>query len=243
MSLDDRFEVLLSEITKQEEIIENYANKLEEAGNIDPNIEEYLKNTREELQERKQKLIEEFKPVERSKKLTPLNLSITNEEDSPKIKNKANTPNSVTSRVEKFPFYSVLEIEIEKSPALPKDIFKKHQDLSRGNSPSALRYSPINSLSPNIKNKQIEINDNLYSEFSSTQCSFSNFDRINDSSLEYSEYSRKYQELREIKNKVHEEMLLLKEKMLNEKESRLEAMMQYIESKSVTLKRGNFNDK
>jgi hypothetical protein len=253
MEIDQRFAALMDEITKQEELIENYANKLEEAGNIDPSIEDYLQNTREELRLKKQKLIQEFQPKQADEKKRLSIINLKDGDDSPRVKLTKNTPKASSSRAEKFPFYSVHKIEIEKNPDslkdnlgsskknLPEQIFKKKSGSSRGNSPSAFRYSP--QTSPLENKRRIENIENPDPEISSTECSLTNVDKLNDlGSIEYSEAYRQYQQMRELRNKAHEKMLKLKEKMLYEKEAQLKAMKHYIDSKSITIKRGNTNE-
>ena len=184
MELDERYNALMSEIIKQEELIENYANKLEDAGNIDPTIEEYLQNTREELRQRKLKLIEEFTPKEKSlKNSSNIRISINEGDDSPKVKAKCNTPNAFKNRAEKFPFYSVHKIEVVKNPPKPTNIFKKDSSSTRGYSPSALRYSPHTSPLPEKiitkevykKKKSLGSQD---SGNSSTECSMISFEKM-----------------------------------------------------------------
>ncbi|OMJ73751.1 hypothetical protein SteCoe_27495 [Stentor coeruleus] len=242
MELDDRFSALMSEIQKQEEVIENYARKLDEDGNIDPSIEEYLTNAREELQQRKVKLIEEFKPKDEAKQSLNLRKSrpSTNEgEFSPKAKSKCNTPGPKSSRAGKLPFYSVHKIEVEKNQVGPKNIFKNNQGTPRGNSPSASRYSPKNNPGPEMiqRKKTFEFHDTLEEIASSTDCS-TTYEVSNDYNADFI----KFQKMRELRNWAHEEMLKQKELLLKRKEKDLEAMMHYIESNSITLRRGNYSE-
>ena len=159
MITDEKFETLMNEITKQEAVIEAYAEKLETAGNIDPSIEDYLNNARDELRQRKVKLLEEFQPktdktgtkIEKN----PLAISIEEGEFSPKVKVKCTTPNSSQSRAEKFPFYSVHKIEADKPVNHAKEIFKTGQASPRQNSPSASRYAQnVSSLPQNINQRR-----------------------------------------------------------------------------------------
>lgn len=243
MELNDRFSALMSEIQKQEEVIENYARKLDEEGNIDPSIEEYLTNAREELQQRKAKLIEEFRPKDEAKQSLTSSRQprpSTNEgELSPKAKGKCNTPGPKSSRAEKFPFYSVHKIEVEKNQVGPKNIFKNNTGTPRGNSPSAARYSPKNNPGPEMiqRKRTFEFPDTLEEIASSTDCS-TNYEVSNDYNADFI----KFQKMRELRNWAHEEMLKQKELLLKRKEKDLEAMMHYIESNSITLRRGNYSE-
>ncbi|OMJ86258.1 hypothetical protein SteCoe_12239 [Stentor coeruleus] len=243
MELNERFTTLMSEINKQEEVIENYAKKLEEDGNFDQSMEDYLSKAREELQDRKAKIIEEFRSKEENKQsLSNTRFSrpsINEGEVSPKAKGKCNTPGPKSSRAEKFPFYSVHKIEVEKTPVGPKNIFKNNTNTPRGNSPSAARYSPKHNPGPQLVQRKMtfEFNDTLEEVASSTDCSTTN--EINS---EFNADFIKYQKLRELRNWAHEEMLKQKECLLKKREKELDAMMRYIESNSITLRRGNYSE-
>jgi hypothetical protein len=141
MSLSEKFEEILSQITAQEENIEKIANDYEQSGNMDPSFEDYLFQIRSELKQRREAIMSNFRP-----KVEPIQIETSKNhlkseppaENSPKAKIKSNTPTSTSSRTEKFPFYSVHQIEVDKNKP---NLFKK-MTSGKGNSPAAGRYSP-----------------------------------------------------------------------------------------------------
>lgn len=62
MELSSKLEVLMSEISKQENQITLFYKQLSEAGSLTSSMEDYLQNTRLALQKRKAELMEEFQP-------------------------------------------------------------------------------------------------------------------------------------------------------------------------------------
>ena len=62
MELSSKLDVLMSEISKQENQISLFYKQLSEAGSLTSSMEDYLQNTRLALQKRKAELMEEFQP-------------------------------------------------------------------------------------------------------------------------------------------------------------------------------------
>lgn len=229
MIFNEKFETLMNEITKQEAIIEDYADKLEAAGNIDPSIEDYLNNAREELRKKKETLIDEFKKPPKKELTKPLKfskLSIDDAEDSPKVKVKSATPKfSSSTRVEKFPFYSVHEIEAEKV-TLAKDIFKSNHQISpRVKSPSALRYSQ-NTLNAPLRQKTFgNIESVLRDNSTKNESPLHVQDFIDKKDPGSIEQYVKYLEEREKRVQAREKMVEMREKAVAAKEAELLLMV------------------
>lgn len=244
MDLEDQYEKLLSEITKQEEIIENYASKLEEEGNIDPSIEEYLFTAREELRLRKEKLNEEFKPKNIIIEVEDRKSDPFSPEESPRAKFKANTPKIENPPTEKFPLYSVQRIEVSKSPSRPVNIFKK-VDQPRKRSTSSSRYtnSPAKSLENGFKSQEtgLKKTDEVEKDCLS-DCSLESInEKLSSSNMELSVF--KSSQGPHISNPTYEKILETKEKLLAEKEKKLDSLMKLIGNNNVSSKRGEIQQK
>ena len=187
----------------------------------------------EDLKNRREALIKEFHIYNPELTL----------EDKKQDPNNFENPNSKTWQKSRPP--PILSNANEELKIDPSTIFKKKISPLRGKSPSALRYSPL--LSPASerieRKKTFDCFSNTDSPPCSTRSSTSSMDKLlgaNNFTLDSykTELLRKYQEQREIRNKAHEEMLLLKEKMLKKREKKLESMIKFIiksDSKSKDL--------
>lgn len=222
MEINEKFSELLNEIEKQESQIEEIARQLEESGSLDETMEIYLENTREQLRQRKLELIAEFQP-----NIEPIKIEIQDGEVSPKAKEHPNTPSSFSNRTNKYPLYSVHEIEVEKLPTIEKkSISERLPPISPNRSFNV--YSPSNK-------KEFFTNKNFF--FSSADAGLN----LNNDEEEYKKLSKEYQECREIMNTAHETMLMIKEKLLELKEMEIENKMNCFEN-SINNKRGGIEE-
>lgn len=225
MEINEKFAELLNEIEKQEYQIEEIARQLEESGSLDEAMETYLESTREQLRQRKLELISEFQP-----KSEPMKIEIHDGEVSPKAKERPNTPSSFSNRTNKYPLYSVHEIEVEKLPCIQQKSVSEHL-------PPISSNKSFNSYS--FPSNQNEFPPSKNFNFCSTGA-VSGLNLNNDEE-EHKKLSKEYQECREIMNTAHETMLMIKEKLLEFKEMEIENKMNYFEN-SINNKRGGFEE-
>lgn len=235
MDSNHRVKDLVDKIFELERTVHKELISSKEEGILDESYESYLNAQLKDLFNQKQKIFEEF--------CRPDLLKV------PQKSNRATMPPKRQQKqgLELFRSSKTL-FPFNKPPA--EKIFSKKVSPQRGNSPSAMRYSPQNSpmLSPAsgpssssgrytvspLKSEQIKHFDLMNSRDSplcSTRSSASSIERVPAGELN-AELYQKYQEQREIRNKAHQEMLLLKERMLNEKEMKLEALMKAFNKKS-----------
>lgn len=201
-------EALLLNIQDLRETIQHEIQVSQQAGILDDSYEKYLNDQLAFLSTRKSKIVQDFK--------LPLVSSI-----NPKTLRSTLPPNRGGDP--DLPLKSSKSLNpFKKIPA--NKIFRKQASPARGNSPSAMRYSPQASPSSakSEKIKYLDLLPNRDSPLCSTRSSASSVERSSDLK---SELYRKYQEQREIRNKAHQEMLALKEQMLLERENKLEAMI------------------
>lgn len=223
METKEKFRELIQEILKQEEAIKSHLIALANEGIKDEELESYLKVTLIDFESKRNSIQQEFQfnfiptaPTTTSKKpLTPTSYQKT--ETDPVI-----------------PLKIIPQLEI----------FKKKISPIRGTSPSALRYSPIQSpVSERIeRNRVADIFSNTQSPIPSTRSSGSSIDKAS-IFLPSNEFNpklmKKYQYQREIRNNAHEKMLLIKEKILLDKEKKIYSLIKAAEIKD--LKTLNFD--
>ena len=229
MEFNEKLAELLKEIKKQEEQIEDIARNLEESGNLDESMEVYLENSREQLRKRKQELIEEFNP-----KASKLKIEITEGDESPVAKERPNTPSAFLNALDKYPLYSVHEIEVEKWSPIEREP-KKHGSV-RAPSPATTKCAP----------RKFSFPDNIDELSNRQSCYITNrFKHENKSQIQiYQEEQKKlikeYQECRDIMIQAHETMLEIKERLLEIKEMEIESKLSQYKH-SVNSKRGGFD--
>ena len=225
MELEQKLKSLIIEMSKQEESVKQHMASLKNDGICDEGLDSYLRSSLEDLKNRRESIIREFN-------LHNIELTQENKKSHPVASEIADVKTQQKSRP--------LHISFEKMAidttfkANPESIFKKKISPLRGNSPSALRYSPqLSPSSVRFERKQTyDYLSNTNSPPCSTRSSASSMDKLlgTASLLDSfkSDLFKKYQEQREKRNQAHEEMLSLKEIMLKEKEKKLESIVKLI---------------
>lgn len=230
MEFNEKLAELLREIEKQEEQIEDIARNLDESGNLDQAMETYLENSREQLRKRKQEIIDEFNP-----KGSKLKIEINEGDESPIAKERSNTPRDFLNAVEKYPLYSVHEIEVEKWSPIERKLKKKHGSV-RAPSPATTKCAP----------RKFSFPDNINELSNRQSCYITNrFKHENKSQIliyqeEQKKLMKEYQECRDIMIQAHETMLEIKERLLEIKEIEIESKLSQYKH-SVNSKRGGFD--
>lgn len=231
MEKNPRLKDLINKISELETTLNNELRISAEEGILDESYDKYLNAQLKDLTVQKQNIFEEFCRSDLLK--------------VPQKSNRATMPPKREHNQGTELFRSSTSLFPYNKPPIEK-IFSKKISPQRGNSPSAMRYSPQlspqhspatgpirNTASP-LKSEQLKHFDLINSRDSpicSTRSSASSIERLPSGEFN-AELYQKYQEQREIRNKAHQEMLLLKEKMLNEKEMKLEALMKAFNKKS-----------
>ncbi|OMJ79167.1 hypothetical protein SteCoe_20867 [Stentor coeruleus] len=235
-----KLEDFILELEKEEQNIEKQKLCLKNDGILDENLDCYLTDSINLIRERKEKLIKDFYPTKPHK-----NIKIKHSPTSIPIKNTHNN-NKYEIYHDQQPntksLYSVHNIQKKNVSPLATEIFRKKVSPERGNSPSAMRYSPqlfpTSSIVEKVKN--LDILSGYESPVSSTRSSGSSIDKLvsnstgNTDAYSYELY-KKYQEKREIRNRAHEDMLKLKEQILLQKEKKLEEILKTIMVKGNVL--------
>lgn len=237
-----KLEDFIRELEKEEENIEKEKLSLKKDGILDEGLDFYLTESINLIKERKEKLINDFYPQKTDKKIRENAPSTKNLET--KLLNNKIFENHHGPLVNNKPLYSVHNIEKKILSPPAAEIFRKKVSPERGNSPSAMRYSP--QLSPTSirseKVKNLEVLSGHESPPCSTRSSASSIDKLvckstgNFDPQSYELY-RKYQEKREIRNRAHEDMLRLKEQILIQKEKKLEELL-----KTIMIRGNNIGD-
>ncbi|OMJ87270.1 hypothetical protein SteCoe_11038 [Stentor coeruleus] len=237
-----KLEDLIQELEREEENIEKQKLSLKKDGILDEGLDFYLTDSINLIKERKEKLIKDFYPQKTDKKIRK-NSPSTMHLDTKLFDNNIFESNH-RPLVSNKPLYSVHNIEKKILSPPAAEIFRKKVSPERGNSPSAIRYSPQLSPSSVIseKVKNLEALSGHESPPCSTRSSASSIDKLvcqstgNFDPQSYELY-RKYQEKREIRNRAHEDMLRLKEQILIQKEKKLEELL-----KTIMIRGNNVGD-
>ena len=216
---------LIEKLSNELKFIEQSMNTLKSDGILDEPLELYLKTTTEELSNRQNLLIEHFNLKEK-----------INNSDMPTVKNsETSTPPfkllSTLVMPTNLPQTSIsLDTPSRENPKKfsPSLIFQKKISPLRGTSPSAQRYAPKSPSTDKIERKnRFDPFRSSESPQCSTRSSGSSLDKImaaNPSEHQALELSWKFIQQREIRNRAHEEELMLKEKMLRDMEVRLQKL-------------------
>lgn len=228
-----KLEDFILELEKEEQNIEKQKLCLKNDGILDENLDCYLTESINLIKDRKEKLIKDFYPKKILKNIktkhspTAVPIKKTHNNNKYEISHDQQTTNKS--------LYSVHNIQKKNVSPLATEIFRKKISPERGNSPSAMRYSPQLFPASEIveKVKNLDILSGYESPVSSTRSSGSSIDKLvsnstgNSDAYSYELY-KKYQEKREIRNRAHEDMLKLKEQILLQKEKKLEEILKTI---------------
>ena len=228
MALSPRLKNFLSELTKEQEKISDYIVSLKSDGLLDDSLNDFLQKQFNDLDHRKKTLIKEFSQIpDFPHTLLP----------TPPIPLSVN-PILIKKKPKQPIFHS------EKPNTI---LFKKSTSPARGSSPSARRYSPqpnnnfekYEKISQKLPEKNIIIKESPVESTRSTRSSEEKI--VNKSFGEISdELWNKYQELREKRNKAHEQMLIIREKMLKDKETELNKILKKASSSPQAQKKTSF---
>lgn len=209
MALSPRLRNILSELSKEQEKISNHIKTLHYDGILDDSLDAFLKTSYEELETRKKNLLKDFTSTSQFSVSVP------------------SIPVSVNPiQIKKKPTQEIFQ---SKKPH--SSLFRQKTSPDRGSSPSACRYSPkpnnIFEKYEKPEHKPIETKVSINSPIGSTRSSRSSEDKIQLENPEFGidELKVKYQEQREIRNKAQEQMLMIREKMLHDKEAYLKSIM------------------
>lgn len=225
MALSPRLQNYLSEVSKEQEKISNHIQTLHSDGILDDSLDAFLKNSYQELEKRKKNLLQDLASTSQFSKI-PVSVPLI--------------PVSVNPiQIKKKPTQEIFQSEKPHS-----SLFRQKTSPDRGSSPSACRYSPkANNVFEKYEKpdlKPIEKKISRESPIGSTRSSRSSEDKILPENIEFGidELKIKYQEQREIRNKAQEQMLMIREKMLHDKETYLKNIIKKAAS-SPDVQRNN----
>jgi hypothetical protein len=234
MELSPRLKSFVEEVEEEQQKIQKYLIDLKNDGILDDSLEIYLKDSFNDLQFRKEKLVRDlaqnsYFPITDSSEQNQSNKTINGQR--------------IMKKPSQEPVSFVKDSKSDKNlqPVKRVSVFHKKTSPERGNSPSARRYSP-QSQGIYEKKKRNQCKANKVSPACSTRSSRSSEDKfVAETSEKNDELWVKYEELREIRNKAHEKMLMLKERMLVDKEIKINKIIQKVKDQNEKCKKSYEN--